>query len=261
MPNHYIQYIPRRVVKTRPTKVPTPSEVASAAQALGFHRPKYHLTKSKTGLVTRVQSGDTIWLIGQLHSPWGKLPPSVDARIDVAECRAHERGYTFVAAEASRWFPLADASHLLTSLLTRRQDNSTYPLLPDRNLPIGIVMQQLRRLADAQPLITWVEGVEAQGYDFVSYRLKDGTRQAFDCVKCLLANCKTVFWDRWSLPRQLAEQHLPVEDAFLRNHLEQAIQQANITWGIQSHYYGAAESFSAYEREIATRLGNFSLLA
>ncbi|MBO3273145.1 hypothetical protein [Hymenobacter defluvii] len=166
-----------------------------------------------------------------------------------------------MATDTSRWFPLADASYLLPTLLTRRQDSSTYPLLPDRNLPIGIVMQQLRRLADAQPLMKWAKDVDAQGYDFVSYRLKDGTRQAFDCVKCLLANCKTVFWDRWSLPRQLAEQHRTVEDAFLRNYLEQAIQQANTTWGIQSRYYGAVDSFSAYERAIAAQLGNFFLLA
>lgn len=232
--------------------------VSTAALAIGFDRPRYHFTGATTALVKGIRPGDAIWLVGQLATPWGKLPVSLDARIDVAACEAGPDGYTFLAGETSRWFPLADAAAELPKLFTRRKDGSVAPLTKNSLAPIGLVLQQLRKLNDARLLIEWVQMLDKKGYDFVSYRLRDGTHKAFDAVATLMAEGKAVFWDRWSLPRQLTENQRPVENELLKTHIEYMIQHANTVWGIATGSYAEKNSFSAYERGIAEKLGHFS---
>jgi hypothetical protein len=118
-------------------------------------------------------------------------------------------------------------------------------------------LQQLRQLNEVEPLIKWTHTVEDQGYDFISYRLKDGTREAFNKAAALIAAGKVVFWDRWSLPRQLAEYNQRADDLLFRAYVAQTIQHANTVWGIMTPAYGEENSFSAYERLLAEKHGNF----
>ena len=252
---HYLHYIPRRVRlrgQAAPLSLPVLTELP-----LDFERPRYHFTGATKGLVRRVVPGDTIWLISQLLTPWQRLPPSLDARIDVASCVATPAGFRFMAAETSCWYPLADASALLPELITRRQNGQLSPLAHRFGGALGLVLQQMRELADAAPLEAWACGVAARGYDFVSYRLRDGTRPAFTKIEALLAAQKPVFWDRWSLPRQLAEAHGQADDALFKAYLARMIGGADTVWGISTPAYDEPGCFAAFEQATAQRHGNF----
>lgn len=59
----------------------------------GFDRPRYHVTRAVHGPASQVEPGDTIWLVGQLYTPWGEgLPATLDARIDVADIGLPKKG-------------------------------------------------------------------------------------------------------------------------------------------------------------------------
>ena len=86
MSNHFIHFN-RRQVWVRDTKDDLNLWFAKEQNSdAGFERPQYHITRATYGPAKEIRPGDTIWLIGQLYSPWGKLPPALDARIDVANC-------------------------------------------------------------------------------------------------------------------------------------------------------------------------------
>jgi hypothetical protein len=211
------------------------------------------------GIVKEVQPGDTIWLLGQLATPWGTLGPSLDARIEVASCILGAKESVFLAEGASKWFPLMHASVLVNQLRVLRRSGLVTPLCPDATWPVGIYLQQMHQLLDADALHTWANAVAAHGYHFVSYRHKDGTRAAFDRTAALLRQGEAVVWDRWSLPRQLAELGKQVPDTELKTHLAHLIHNAKQVWGINTRAFGETGSFSAYERAVAEKLGTFTL--
>ena len=105
----------------------------------GFASPAYHVTRKSSGPAARVSKGDTIWLFAQLFSPWGKLPPALDARIEVGgvEQREGGNGFRFRASRRSCWFPLFDASIALSKLKTRTGTGETMDLLSKSNQPVG----------------------------------------------------------------------------------------------------------------------------
>jgi hypothetical protein len=259
MAKHYIHYIPRHVKLRTTAEQLTDTGVEEARAALNYLQPAFHRTGMTTGIVKAVQPGDTIWLLGQLSTPWGPLGPSLDARIDVAACTLGAKESVFLAAKTSKWFPLAQASALIAQLQLLRRNGTTAPLRPNPARPVGIYLQQMHQLANAEALCAWADAVDAQGYDFVSYRHQDGTRAAYDRTAALLNQGKAVFWDRWSLPRQLAERGQQVPETELKNHLTRLISQAKQVWGIDTNAFGEAGSFSAYERAVAEKLGIFAL--
>jgi hypothetical protein len=275
MGKHFIHFNRRQVRMVIPGHHTDPWFAEAQSTSGGFYRPKYHITRATSGPTAQVEPGDTIWLIGQLYSPWGNLPPAIDARIDVAQRtewhgesahgqgspqRAGENppcGFRFQAAQSSRWFCLADVSAVLPCLQTQRSDGRIAPLHKKPEQPIGHALRRMRRLVSGEPLLLWEQALEAQAFHFVSYRLRDGTRSAFDKVKALVAEGVPLFWDHWSLPRRLAERREVLEDTALNTHIKGEIARAAVVWGIDSPLYHEAGSYSARERELVRRLGTF----
>lgn len=272
MPHRFIHFVPRKlVVTTRPpaaTTQPFYQERELQADLDALWRPLYHTTRSTTGPATRVRAGDTIWIVGQLKTPWGSLPPSLDARIELAEeptfIQEDERTegvssssrLRFKAAKNSSWLPLADATEALAGLQTQTAKGATSPLLGSG--PIGQSIQSMRQLLSDEPLREREACLERQGFDFVSYRLKDGTRQAFEKVRVLVKSEHPVFWDRWSLPRRLVERREYLPLPALDDYIEEQIKNANMVWEIATSLYGALGSYSERERSLAIRYGKLS---
>lgn len=224
----------------------------------GFTGPAYHVTKRSDGAAAVIVPGDTIWLVSQLFSPWGSLPPALDARIDVAQVTPRNGGgWRYASAASSRWFPLADATPLLSSLRTQTMRGAVNHLWGNAERPIGHALQSPRMLATGDTLETWAQQLSAAPQHFISYRVYDGTRKAFEKTAELVARKHVVFWDRWCLPRRLAERRERVSDPELDHHLMRALQRSAVVWGIESAAYGAGNSYSAKERARAQALGIF----
>jgi hypothetical protein len=225
----------------------------------GFEKPRYHVTRADDGPAADVKPGDTIWLVGQLYAPWGKLPAALDARIEVASCRRRRnaKGIRFSASPSSRWFPLADVTSVLLTLQSCRSDGNINPVLKDGNRHIGQCLRRMRRLVSGALLRRWEAELDSKGFHFISYRICDGTRAAFDKAKDLASQGIPFFWDRWSLPRRLAERREAVGDHPLDATIEASIRKAAVVWGIESNLYGHPGSYAAHERELAQRLNKY----
>jgi hypothetical protein len=226
------------------------------------------VTQRLYGPSNRIKKGDHIWIVGQLFSPWGRLPPALDARIDVAAdpeiiTRRLENGkrgkrvkvLRFKASRTSRWFPLADASRMLHRLKSRNTRGEELPLINNTNEPVGPKLQAIRELKTAEPLQAWERQLDSRGFDFVSYRLADGTQDAFTTVKSIVKQKGVVFWDRWSLPRRLAERRETLESHALNLHISDQINRARRFWIIRSPLYGCRGSYSEREFRSARKQG------
>lgn len=93
--------------------------------------------------------------------------------------------------------------------------------------------------------------------DFISYRMIDGTKSAFELAKVLLEKNRSVFWDRWSLPRRLAERAEHVGPEALDSHIGETIANARAVWGALSPLYAIDGSYSKLEKELAIGMGKF----
>jgi hypothetical protein len=100
---------------------------------------------------------------------------------------------------------------------------------------------------------------------FVSYRISDGSRGAFRKVHDLIEQGKVVFWDRWSLPRRLAERREIDPDPYFRRTLDEylleKLEKSAHVWGIESKKYSAEGSYSEKERSRAMKLGTYHSVA
>lgn len=262
MANDFIHYIRRDVgVFNALTSTDKLWRTKGRPAMPAFEKPEYHITRSVEGPATEIKPGDTIWLIGQLFSPWGNLPPALDSRIEVANIikLCDGKGYKFTAGEQSRWFPLADASHILfsDSMRTLSRDGKEHKLWVSSQQPIGFSLQRIRKLVSSHPLRQWEESVDSGGFDFISYRLSDGTYDAFQAVRSKIHNGESIFWDRWSLPRRLAEEGESVPDVKLEPYIRKQIKNAKTVWGISSVLYAGVNSYSALEKEFAESLDKF----
>lgn len=173
---HFVHYIKRKLVdagKNIDSGVLLYAEHQPEDQ--GFETPAYHSVPLNSGVASRVDTGDTIWLFSQLSSPWGKLPPSLDG------------------------------------------------MKPD----------------------------------FISYRMIDGTKSAFERAILLLEKNRAVFWDRWSLPRRLAERNESVGPEALDARIDAMIRSSRSVWGVSSEKYGAKGSYSKLEKDLSENVGNF----
>lgn len=256
-PQHFIHYLPRRIVSRYPMNPASPWFAEVQALDAGFTYPLYHTSRRKTGPTRKVIPGDCIWLVSQIFSPWGALPPALDARIDVESVEERDDGSRrFVAAKTSSWFPLADATDILKQLETRDgsgRRGALHRKKPDK--PVGHSLQSMRLLASADLLQTWSQKLTPQQSNFISYRICDGTSSAYTKVKDLLATGEVVFWDRWCFPRRLAERRELVDDAALNDYLLGRLRQSKMVWGVESKKYSAKDSYSAKEKAEAIRLG------
>lgn len=258
---HFAHYIKRTVVtagvssqaRDLPYAEPQP-------ETQGFSLPTYHSVPLNSGVALRVGVGDTIWLFSQLNSPWGSLPPSLDGKIEVGEIAKSQGAagrYRFGANDNSKWYPLFSAIELAGELNAIDAQGDVRDLLNTPRTAIGQALQFLREIADPAPLLKHAARVEEMAPDFISYRMVDGTRTAFELAAWLLVNQHAVFWDRWSLPRRLAERDEHVAAVTLDEHIATAIEHARIVWGVHSERYAMAGSYSKLEKECAVRLGKF----
>lgn len=255
MPQHFIHYLSRRVITRFPHNPDSPWFAGLQAVDDGFLCPKFHVSKRKTGPTRAVGSGDTIWIMSQVFSPWGSLPPGLDARIDVEHVEERNDGaLCFISANTSSWFPLADATYILPTLESKTAQGAVGKVINNPSLPIGQSLQSMRLLVSAEPLQAWSLRITTMPANFVSYRISDGTSLAFVKVKQLLIQGEAVFWDRWCLPRRLAERREVVDDHALDDHLMRQLRQSTTVWGIESHAYAAEGSYSSKERVEAVDL-------
>lgn len=227
----------------------------------GFERPIYHSIPKSCGAAGRAKAGDTFWLFSQLNTPWGRLSPSLDARIVVKDISVTGQGTStrirFDADESSEWFPIFNASTLVASLFARDKLGETQPILSTKAISVGQALRFPREIANAEDLVTHSQIVSSTPIDFVSYRMADGTQTAFELASRLTKSDRAVFWDRWSLPRRMSERGERLAHFALDTHIQQMIVVSRRVWGVQSPTYAADGSYSLLEKELATRLQKF----
>lgn len=256
-PQHFIHYVPRRVVLRTPEDPTDPWLSVFQDTSDGFERPVCHVTGRLSGPAARVRPGDSIWLVGQLFSPWGVLPPAIDARIDVSRVGTDGKTLRFEADASSSWFPLADATSVLGKLRTVDARGTKRDMTVDDSTRIGHQLQGMRALQSATPLEHWAERLGSTQFEFVSYRLQDGSAAAFRLVETILRRGGIVFWDRWCLPRRLAERRERIDDAALDRYLLRHLRAARTVWGIESPGYFEADRYAHKEWCEALRAGNY----
>lgn len=256
MSQHFIHYLPRRIVIRIPHEPNSPWFADVQNMGDGFARPMYHTSRRKTGATRAVSPGDTIWILSQMFSPWGSLPPALDARIDVDQiCDLKDGSRRFIAANTSTWFPLADISGLLTTLESKNIKGQSSKIRSNPNIPLGQYLQSMRLLSSSKYLQKWSENLIQQKAHFISYRICDGTFSAFIKAQELLNQGEIIFWDRWCLPRRLAERRELISDDALDEYLMKNLRQSKTVWGIQSRKYSADSSYSSKEMLEAKKLG------
>ena len=259
---HFAHYVKREVVELDYASEDDPWFKENQPDDQGFEAPAYHVTRSTNGPVTRrYPKGDTLWIFSQLKTPWGAFPPALDAKLivnDVEDLRKKHGGgpaFRFAAGKGSTWFPLLDATTALGRISTIDSTGHICSLLAHRGQPVGRALQSLRQVADTSPLLDLEQSLCQLGFDFVSYRLIDGTKTAFEKSLQLVLAGKAVFWDRWSLPRRLAERREIVSDETLNRFLLHRIEACTIVWGIKSPRYSEVGSYSWREQHTGSRLG------
>lgn len=260
---HFAHYVRREIVVVDDKDKSWAWFAENQPDFQGFESPSYHMTRSTSGPATRVGKGDVIWLFSQLYSPWGRFPPSLDAKICVGAISAKPTSNSqskevhrirYEAEPESKWFPLFDATTLINQLRTVDGKGNSRPLLSHSERPIGQALQSMRELFTSRPLIEWEDRLDKTPPDFISYRIIDGTRLAYEKATQLVEAGKPVFWDRWSLPRRLAERREFLSDEALDTHLYRIMDQCHTVWGILTPKYGESGSYSAREMEKAKRL-------
>ncbi len=258
---HFIHYIKRVVVDAGENIDPDVLPYAEQQpEDQGFETPAYHSVPLNSGVASRVDVGDTIWLFSQLSSCWGKLPPSLDGMIGVAEINKDGRmpgRYWFGAASHSKWFCLFNASDLIGELKSIDVRGKVRRLIEPPQTAIGQAARFIREISDASSLNNHAAIVDETKPDFISYRITDGTKSAFELAMLLLENKRAVFWDRWSLPRRLAERNESVGPEALDARIDTIIRSSRAVWGVSSKLYGVDGSYSKLEKDLAERIGNF----
>ena len=225
----------------------------------GFDRPFFHTTRRTTGPAAQIKPGDTIWIFSQLQSPWGNLFPSLDAKVVVEQVTKEDGKLRYVAGKTSQWFPLFDATSALKKIQTKPSKGDVSPLLRG-NIPIGVLLRSIREVFDNSPIIELEETINNSGFYFISYRVVDGTRLAFNFCRNLSKCNIPIFWDRWSLPRRLVERREKVSNEALDNYLKNIIKnpQCLQVYGIHSPQYNSPESYAQKEKVIAKKYNKFT---
>lgn len=272
MAQHFIHYVPRRIVMRFSNDPKSPWFRLDQQPGDGFDRPEIHVVSAGPSVAACVAPGDTIWIVSQIFSPWGALPPGIDCRIHVADERHATRPFPgtstqqtkpvleFLASGQSSWLPLANAERPLRTLATLDGHGRHSPLMKSgeqASAVVGHYLQRMRKLESADGLIAWEKDVRSRRLNFVSYRIRDGTEKAFQITHDLLRRGEAVFWDRWCLPRRLAERRERVDNAALDKHLMASLAKCERVWGVESPQYLDPTSYAAKERELGQQLGTY----
>ncbi|UWM66001.1 hypothetical protein [Enterobacter sp. CP102] len=260
--NHFIHYIRRNLVVSTSKKelnTPTPFYAEEQSGRLGILAPEWHITRATQGAATRIKADDVIWIFAQLYSPWGELPPSLDAKIIVKRVESSTPGnkpvLRFIAKPESRWYPCLDAKEHLKQLRTINSKSEIAALWGNPTTPIGHFLQSMRQLESIDLMKAWEEKIDELPFDFISYRIKDGTHSAWLQMDDLIKQGRAVFWDRWSLPRRMVERLDMLEDTSLISYLYDRIDKCRAVIPVLSPMYGAPGSYSALEINYAREKG------
>lgn len=191
MGKHSNDYVPRRVVVSFPRDPKSPWFANARSTTAGFRIPQSQVVRAKKGPPLRVCEGGTIWLVSQLVTPWAVLPPGIDARLCVSKIirRPHDV-LEYQAGRYSSWLPLANAMTLLVRLSTRAGNGGVAPLLgPHRwdGMSVGPYLQSMRELASGEEFLEWARTLRDRPMNFISYRICDGTRQAYEVPRAASA--------------------------------------------------------------------------
>lgn len=262
MEQHFIQYIKREIVFRFPTDAQSPWFAELQHYKAGFQQPAHHVTRLTGYPAHKVKTGDVIWLVSQLKLKGKLLPPALDGKIVVKEViqlnnNEQKGGLKFVADKGSCWFPLKDATAVLAAIEVQPKIGYPYKPFASAKATAGQSFQSMKMIHNPDILSDLQQQLEQSPIDFISYRIKDGTHAAFSKTAELLQNGATVFWDRWGLPRRLAERRELVDDAELDTLLCQKIQQSRTVYGIESNLYAVSKSYSAKEKNEAEKLGKY----
>ena len=252
MKNHYIHYLPR-IINDRLSRKRV-NDFFTLDQQLdeGFERPRFHITRSRRGPAVKIKVGDIIWLISTIKSPWGKTTPSLDAKIIVENIQITKEGHLkYIASKNSKWYPICDISKCLFQLETIDSKKRSKKLIGNTESDIGIYLQSIRQLRNFDKMEKWSKHVIGSDFHFISYRIKDGTKAAFQKTQELLENGFIVFWDRYCLPRRLSERREFVCDQKLDNYIKNKLKGSIRVWGIESKLYAQEGSYSYNEYEWA----------
>ncbi len=268
----FLHLLPRRIRTHTPRSADSPWFSRQQPTAAGLYLPE--TWKIEGGVITHeIEPGDTLWVIGWLRAPEGAdpdvhLPAALDARIEVAAIRrGPAQSHIVQPAPGSRWFPLADATEVLAQLRCPADEAGGQPDQPLRE-PRPIFYStlerclrqpypELQRLVDAGPLQRHAQRLETEPYDYISYRQADGTRQAFELVRSLMAEGGMVFWDRWGLPPHLAELREVGHDAALEQVLQRQLDGACTVLGVETERYREEGSYTLQEAQWAEIHGRY----
>jgi hypothetical protein len=254
---HFVHYITREIKEWKPEK----DSFFIQTQDLddGFDRPMFHITRRKSGPTSEIKQGSIIWLFSILKSPWGKLPPSLDAKFIVEKVEILPDGKTkFHASKDSKWFPLFDASIVIQNLYSIDKYGKKNKLWPDVHKPLGIYLQSIRQLSNWNELFIYSDFITNSKFEFISYRIQDGTKHAFFATQNLIKNGSIIFWDRYNLPRRLVERRELVSDIKLDEYLMKKIESSYRVHGIETPKYSEENSYSLKEAELAKKLMKYS---
>jgi hypothetical protein len=258
MPKHFIHYLTREVTAHIPKDINHPFYAENQNLQDGFERPMYHITRRNSGPVTKIKDGSVIWLFSILKSPWGMLPPSLDAKFIVERIEYLSDGRTkFHSTKNSEWYPLFDATKLIDKLKTIDNKGNEKKLRQDNGKSLGLYLQSIRELRDCNALIEWSNTIMQSKFDFISYRIKDGTKPAFIKAMHLVKNGKIVFWDRYCLPRRLAERREFIDSEVLNEYLMEKLRNSSCVWGIETQKYSEPRSYSLKEALLAKELNKY----
>lgn len=262
MANEYIHYVKRKIQTRYPKDPGSPWFAELHDYDFGFDTPAYHVTRANNWPIDEIEKNDVIWLISELSSPWGKLPVCLDGRIVVKSMEKIElddgkEKQRFSAGKGSEWFPLRNTLENIKKIEITKKDKSVYPPMQKDNAIAGQEFQSIKMINNPELLHEIREELIRSPYDFISYRVADGTKPAFSHAKGLLENGTSVFWDRWSLPRRLAERRELVSDLALDSFLLNKMSNAENIWGIESKKYSEQGSYSKKEKMVALELKKY----
>ncbi len=263
--DHFIHYLKRSVDSgsrwtsgqyVRDSRTPFYA-VAQQVNA-AFFKPQFHVTRQAGGPVNSITAGSTIWIFSMIESPWGRLGPALDAKIVVKNVRKQADGLTrFNASESSLWYPLQHASDLLAALESVDRKGHVSKVWADTSKPPGLYLQSIRKLHNADLVEEWSDKLLDCNMNFISYRIKDGTEQAFLHAGKLLDAGEAVYWDRFCLPRRLTERREKVSGKALNEALMHFIDKSSRVWGIETPLYNEAGCYAQKEADYARLLNKY----
>lgn len=253
---HFVHYLSREIKKSKKFKNDFFMQEQSISD--GFERPMFHITRRKYGPSKEIEKGSVIWLFSILKSPWGNLPPCLDAKFIVEKIEHLPNGETkFYANSQSRWYPIFDVTEVIKTLITVDKNNKQSRLWADTSKPLGFYLQSIRRLYDAEKLLEYSDSIINKKFDFISYRIKDGTELAFRKTENLIKSGEVIFWDRYCLPRRLAERREYVDDKKLNDYLLNKIHNSNKVYGIETPKYFEKNCYAQKEALFAKKQNKY----